>query len=272
MKNLRDQTEAVFANLGLWIYRRRYLSVMLVLGLTVVLFSQLAKLTADTSNDAFYHPDDPVRVTYNTFRHQFGKDDHIYVGFTPNEVFDTAFLKQLQALQTEIEDKVPHIKTVTSLINVRNTYGQGDELIVEDLIDPIPESAEALAELKSKALANPFYQNYLISKDGRFTAIDIEPIAVTTKKTAPSAKPSEQPAPTTNAQLQYISTQEYGEMMDALQPILDKYRDAGMVNYVGGFPVVTDTLTRAIEQTMAELTPLSILLNVFFPDPTLPLF
>ncbi|MCG8428285.1 MAG: hypothetical protein MI754_13100, partial [Chromatiales bacterium] len=247
MRNIRDKIELYFAGMGRWVYQHRYLALIAVLGLTIALFSQLSKLTVDTSNDAFFHPDDPIRVEYNEFRREFGKDDHILVGFAPDEIFDTAFLKQLKQLQDEIEDKVPYVKQVTSLINVRNTYGQDDELIVEDLIDPIPESPEALAALKSKALANPFYRNYLLSEDGRFTAIAIEPVAVTTKRPPEETVSSENNQPS-SSHLEYISTEEYGEMMDVLQPILDKYRDAGLISYAGGFPVVTDRLTGAIEQ------------------------
>jgi predicted RND superfamily exporter protein len=259
MKHFRDATEAGFASLGRWIFNRRYLSLGLVLLFTFILVAQLGKLTIDTSNDAFYHPDDPIRVAYNEFRQQFGKDDHIYIGFTPDEVFDPVFLKQLQALHQEIEAKVPYVKSVTSLINARNTYGEEDELIVEDLLDPIPESAEALAVLRQKALANPFYQNYLISGDGRFTAIDVEPVAVT--RDSPVERSG---AETGSADFRYISTEEYGEMMTVLRPILEKYRDAGLESAVGGFPVVSDTLTAAITNTVATLTPLSFLLNILF--------
>lgn len=263
MRNLRDQIELHFVSIGQWVYQYRFFTLIVVIGLTAALFSQLYKLSVDTSNDAFYHPDDPIRVAYNEFRQKFGKDDHIYVGLKPDELFDTAFLKQLQQLQNEIEERVPHVNKVTSLINARNIYGQDDELIIEDLIDPIPESSEELAVLKSKALDNAFYRNYLLSEDGRFTVIDIEPVAVTTKHSLGKIQPSVG-SYAIDDQLKYISTQEYAEMMDALQPILDKYNDAGLINYVGGFPVVTDRLTRAIEQTMAELTPLSILLNILF--------
>ena len=57
---------------------------------------------------------------------------------------------------------------------------------------------------------------------------------------------------------------EYKVMMDALEPIIDSYRSDNFQLYVAGFPVITDRLTRAIEQTLAELTPLTILVNLVF--------
>ncbi|MCP4980085.1 MAG: MMPL family transporter, partial [Gammaproteobacteria bacterium] len=62
----------------------------------------------------------------------------------------------------------------------------------------------------------------------------------------------------------YASNKEYAEMMDALEPILAGYQNSDFKIHTAGFPVITDRLTRAIEQTMAELTPLTLLLNLVF--------
>ncbi len=255
MNNIRDSIEGFFSRLGLIVYQFKYVALTFVLALTAFLFLQLPKLTIDTSNDAFYHQDDPIRIGYNKFRQQFGKDDHIIIGLKPAKIFTSSFLQTLQQIQSEIEDKVPHIKKATSLLNVRHTYGQDDELIVEDLIESIPQSSQELAALQQKATSNPFYQNYLLSKDGEFTFIDIEPVAVKVIKTTD---------PGQAAQIKYVSTQEYAEMVDALQPILAKYKSSALNIYVAGFPVITDRLTRAIEQTMAELMPISMLVNLIF--------
>ncbi len=64
--------------------------------------------------------------------------------------------------------------------------------------------------------------------------------------------------------LKYISTAEYSEMVDVLRPILAKYNSPTLKTYVAGFPVVTDKLTRAIEQSMVELAPITILVNIIF--------
>ncbi len=255
MDNIRDRIEGYFSQLGLLVYQFKYLALVFVLALTVFLFLQIPLLTIDTSNDAFYHQDDPIRIEYNEFRQQFGKDDHIIIGLKPAEIFSTSFLQTLQQLQADIEDKVPYLKKTTSLLNVRHTYGMEDELIVEDLIESIPQSLQQLEALKQKAISNPFYQNYLLSREGGFTFIDIEPVAI---KMIKSKDPGQA------AQIKYISNLEYAEMVDALQPVLDKYKSSDLSIYVAGFPVITDRLTRAIEQTMAEIMPISMLVNLIF--------
>jgi predicted RND superfamily exporter protein len=255
MKNIRDDFESYFGRLGLFIFEHRFSTLVFVFGILVVLLLQLGTLTIDTSNDAFYHADDPVRIEYNQFREQFGKDDHIIIGLNSNNIFTEKFLLKMQQLHLEIEEKVPFINKVKSLLNIRNTYGIEDELIIEELIETIPQTSEQLDALKIKSMSNPFYVNYLLTKDGQFTFIDIEPVALTTSAGMEPSKAN---------QLKFISTVEYSEMMDELLPILAKYQDQDMKIFVTGFPVITDKLTRSIEQTLVDLTPLTVLFNLLF--------
>lgn len=272
MSQIDNKIDACFAALGRAIYRYRFVSIMAAVLLFVGLASQLNHLSIDTSNDAFYEINDPIRIEYNQFRKQFGKDDHIYIGFKPNEIFDSKFLKLLQQLQAEIENNVPHINKTTSLLNIRNTYGIEDELIVEEFIEIIPDSIEALKILKNKALENTFYQNYILSSDGLFTFIDIEPNSIIKQKSSSNQslinrkvdRNSNEYNSIKQSNLKYVSTEEYREITDKLGPILAKYQLQGLEIYVAGFPIVTDRLTRAIEKSLAELTPLSLLLNITF--------
>lgn len=249
MKNIRNRLEIAFSNLGHWICRHRFVTLLLVLIFTGGMLSQINQLTVDTSNDAFYHPDDPAMIAYNQFRDRFGKDDHIVIGIKSGDIFTPEFLQVLRELHLEIEDTVPHLKKVTSLINARNTYGEEDELIVEELIvEEIPQTPAALNALKQKVFSNPFYMNYLVSEDGQFTILDLEPNAVVSDEKG----------------YHYLSTVEYGEMMVVIDPILAKFRQAGLEIYAAGIPVVSDRLAVAVANTMAELSPLAFLLEMIF--------
>lgn len=255
MKNIRDDFENYFGRLGLFIFQHRFSTLVFVFGIIAVSLLQLRTLTIDTSNDAFYHADDPIRIEYNEFREQFGKDDHIIIGINSKNIFSEKFLFKMQQLHLEIEEKVPFINKVNSLLNIRNTYSIDDDLIIEELIETIPQTSEQLDALKIKSMNNPFYLNYLLSKDGGFTFIDIEPVAFTT---------SAGKDPSSTNQLKFISTMEYAKMMDELLPILERYQAEDMKIVVTGFPVITDKLTRAIEDTMVDLTPLTMLFNLLF--------
>ena len=98
----------------------------------------------------------------------------IVVAIEAPEIFDLRFLEKLRALHQALENEVPQLTEVTSLVNGRWTHGQEDELIVADLMGEWPRNAKELAELRQRVLANPLYRNYLISEDGRITTIMVE--------------------------------------------------------------------------------------------------
>ena len=68
----------------------------------------------------------------------------------PPEIFDLAFLEKLRAFHRDLEREVPYLERVTSMINARSTRGEGDELIVEDLLARWPENQEDLEALQEE--------------------------------------------------------------------------------------------------------------------------
>jgi hypothetical protein len=57
----------------------------------------------------------------------------ILILIEPDELFSPAFFEGLRAFHEDLERSVPFLDDVTSLVNVRFTYGREDELVVEDL-------------------------------------------------------------------------------------------------------------------------------------------
>ena len=57
------------------------------------------------------------------------------IAIQPPEIFDPTFLRTLQELHETLEKEVPYIEDMTSMVNARNTRGEEDELIVEDLLE-----------------------------------------------------------------------------------------------------------------------------------------
>ncbi len=64
----------------------------LLLLLAAALGSQLPRLRIETSTDRFLQEDDPIRVVYDEFRRQFGRDDVILLAIRPPEMFELLFL------------------------------------------------------------------------------------------------------------------------------------------------------------------------------------
>jgi hypothetical protein len=115
----RERLDARFASLARFVVRFRWLTIAASLLVMAGLAGQVRHLAFDTSTEGFLHPGDPILVEYNAFR----------------DPFDRTFLETLRSLHTRIEDEVPHLEEVTSLINARATRGSQDELLVEDLLE-----------------------------------------------------------------------------------------------------------------------------------------
>ncbi|MBW2712607.1 MAG: Fis family transcriptional regulator, partial [Deltaproteobacteria bacterium] len=138
----RARIEASFERWGHFVYRHAKVVLALVLLATVGLVSQLPKITIDTSSESFLYKDDPIRVAYDEFREQFGRDEVIVIGLNPPDVFAPDFLRELKQIHDELEAEVPYLDEVNSLINARSTRGEDDTLIVEDLFEHWPETEE----------------------------------------------------------------------------------------------------------------------------------
>ncbi len=266
MRTIRQPATLLFADVSRTVYRNPIKAIFLVLFVTLPFLLQLARITVDTTNESFFAEDDPVLVDYNVFRNQFGRDEYIIVAITPPEIFDRNFLHKLRRLHKELEEKLPYVEEIDSLINARNTRGEGELLIVEDLVENIPETEAEMVRLKKRVITNPFYRNTLISADGRHTALAIKAIATLAADnsadmdgfiTAPQTA-EERDAP------RYLSNIQIREMVDSMQLVLQQYSSPDFSIHVAGLPVVVDGLDRLIRTDMKWLPPLSLLMTILF--------
>jgi uncharacterized protein len=171
----RGRVERAFESWGRWIFRHRWAALSTSLIVTVWLASLLPNLTIDNSTESFLLPGDPAVVIYNASRDQFGRDDVILLAVSGEDLFEESFLARLADLHRAIEEEVPHVAEVDSLLNARVTRGNADGLIVEELVEDWPETQADRERIRSYALTNPLYRNTLISEDGRMTSILVKP-------------------------------------------------------------------------------------------------
>lgn len=261
---MRDRIEAWFAALGRWVHDHRWITLLAVAIMVVPLLLQLPKLTVDNRAERMFLEGDPALENYRVFRDQFGIDEHIVVAVNPPEVFDLEFLGRLEALHLEIEEKTPHVAEVTSLINARDTYGEGDTLVVEDLLAEWPQSGSDLAALRGRVLSNPLYRNLLISEDGTFTTILIRPRSAAIPSEADvlagfddsGSVASQEHGGVLDGQL---TSAEFTEMVAAVQEVARKFEGPDFRIHLAGSPVVTDAINRAVPRDLSKLVPLSTL-------------
>jgi len=92
---IKRKIEQQFASLTLKIIKHRFSVLIGVLLITIALASQITRLTIDTSNEGFLHPNDPILMAYNDFRDQFGRDDMLVLSVRGDNVFSLPFLPLL---------------------------------------------------------------------------------------------------------------------------------------------------------------------------------
>ena len=165
--------ESGFAAWARFASRHCWPVVILGLGIAFGFASRIPLLTVNNSTDAFLSPDDPIRVGYDGFREQFGLDTRITFAIEHDAIFSLEFLDKLRRMHVALEEAVPHLDEITSLVNARDTYGDGDTLVVGDLLEDWPETQADLDRIRTRVLANPLYRDTLISQDGKLTTISL---------------------------------------------------------------------------------------------------
>lgn len=266
MRNFRHRIEKWFENLAHLLFRHRLKTILIMVIIAAGFISQIRHITVDTSTEAFFHDDDPDLISYYQFREQFGRDEVIIIAIKSTNIFSPHFLNKLKALHKELKENVPHLHDITSLINARNTRGEGDTLIVEDLLEKWPETESEMAELKERVFQNQMYKNMLVSEDGSFTTIIIETHSHSTESSAEDFLEEFEDIPydasekesTKQDRRQLLTDEENSQAVSAVQTIADKYKTEDFQIYIAGLPVVTHFLKRAMMKDMAKFMAMAI--------------
>ncbi|MDH3885933.1 MAG: efflux RND transporter permease subunit, partial [Desulfobacterales bacterium] len=248
------------------IYRNRIKTIVIMLVLTAAMVSQIPKITIDTSTEGFLHTDDPALVAYNNFRDQFGRDEVIIIAIKSADIFSPKFLETIQKLHEELEENVPYIDDITSLVNARNTRGEADELIVEDLLEHWPQNQGEMTALKKRVLTNPLYKNLLISEDATFTTIiiktqshsslgqDVDVLEGFEEEAAQDRNVKSKAAD----QGAYLTDEENSRAVNAARGVIEKYRAPDFDIFLTGSPVVTHFLKRSMINDMRKFVALAV--------------
>jgi len=273
--------ETKMGTFGYFISNNPIKVIIATLILLIIPISHVPQITFDTSTEGFMHSDDPVLLEHNRFREQFGRDERIAIAIKGDHIFTLGFLRKLRALHEEIEQKVPYIDDVTSLYTVRNTRGEGDQLITDDLLEPFPMTKEDVAQIRQRAVASHFYRDLLLSRDGTMTTIIIETDAYTHKgesaqEGVDDGFEDEEITEMTGEQgasdvedrdsqgREFLTDQENAQIVQKVYEIVRKYQKEGLDIYVAGSPVVLDGLKAQMQADMKKFTRVTFLIIVVF--------
>lgn len=266
---IREDIESQFGNWGRISYDNAKIIIVTISFVIIALATQLPKIELETSTEAFLHEDDPVRVAYNQFRYQYGRDDKILLLIeTPDDVFTLKHLNQLKALHQALEKNVSRIEEVESLINARSTRGEGDELVVGDFLERWPQTEAEVYQLKQQAMANPVYINTFISVDSRYTAIMLQTEAFSATSADDLIYLTEEGFETSevelsaaiNKQPQFISGEENSLIVDEVTALAHSFESDDFKIHLLGPPYMSKLVMDIMRADLAKYTGGSIII------------
>ena len=270
---MHNKLESIMGRFGGFIHDNPLKVIVVVLALLAFPLSYVPQIKMDTSTVGFMHDTDPVLLKYNEFRGQFGRDERVIIALKSDHIFTLEFLTKLRTLHEELENNVPFLEDITSLYNVRNTRGEGDQLITDDLLEKFPTNDEEVQVIKQQAMASHFYKDLLISQDGKMTTIIIETDAYSHEGMEEisdedafdegfendsedmSAQSSERP---------FLTDKENAQLVNKVLEVVQKYKSDDTEIFVAGSPSVNHALKSQMRSDMQKFMRITFLIITVF--------
>lgn len=171
---LRDRIERAFERWADLVLGRRVPVVAASLLLAGGLGLGLQWLEVKTSFESYLPRDNQARLIYGQFQREFGSGERVVLLLEPTDLYDVDFLADLKTFHRALEDGLPYLDDVTSLVDARHLVGTPDTLVSEGLLDELPRDEADLERLRARIRSNPLYQNVIVSADESATSIIVE--------------------------------------------------------------------------------------------------
>ena len=178
MYGYKRKIEKGFCYLGISVIRFRWailLMTLVVAGLTV---TQIPKLSIATSVESMFAQNDQILTDYQQFRTQFGRDEEIVLLIASSDIFSLEFLTTLKQFHEDLENSLPLLKEVRSMVNAPYIQPAGSELHTRGFLDALPRTDEEAQEYRKRGLAYPGFQNLYFTPDGRHAIVVIKTQAI----------------------------------------------------------------------------------------------
>jgi uncharacterized protein len=128
-----------------------------------------------TDYRVFFSEDNPQLVAFETLQNTYTKNDNVMFAVEPKD--GKVFTPQTLAIVEEITQaswKIPYSLRVDSITNFQYTWSEGDDLVVQDLIENAETfTQKQLKKVQAVALAEPLLRNRLITQKSDITGINV---------------------------------------------------------------------------------------------------
>ena len=228
--------------LGEWVIRFRWWIIVL----TVIVVGAAASggRFLDFANNyrIFFSDENPELLAFEALQDTYTKNDNVLFVLAPEDgrVFKGETLAAVEEL-TRLAWQVPYSLRVDSIANFQHTWADGDDLIVEDLVqDPIRLSDAELDRIKAIAFSEPILVNRLVSSSGHVTAVNV------------------------TINMPQKSLGEVPEVAQFVRNMADDFRKAHpqIRVYISGISMLNNAFMEASQNDMATLVPIMYLVLI----------
>ncbi|MBC8284225.1 MAG: MMPL family transporter [Nitrospinae bacterium] len=160
---------------GGWVLRFRWWIILSTLLLVFSAASGARFLSFSTDYRVFFSKDNPQLVAFETLQNTYTKNDNVMFAVEPKDgkVFTRKTLAIIEEI-TQASWKIPYSLRVDSITNFQYTWADGDDLVVQDLIENAESfTDEQLKKFQTVALAEPLLLNRLITEKSDITGINV---------------------------------------------------------------------------------------------------
>jgi predicted RND superfamily exporter protein len=158
-----------------WLIRRRWLVLIATLLLVLMAASGARLIGFNNDYRVFFSEDNPQLQEFEQLQRTYTKVDNILFAIEPldGDVFSPDVLEAVEALTAQAWH-LPYSLRVDSITNYQHTYAEGDDLVVQDLVENASAYSRGdLSEVRAVALTEPLLAQRLINADGSVTGVNV---------------------------------------------------------------------------------------------------
>ncbi|MGI9533334.1 MAG: efflux RND transporter permease subunit [Thermodesulfobacteriota bacterium] len=134
----------------------------------------ITKLGLNNDYRTFFSDDNPDLNAFDSLENTYTKNDNVLILIHPKEgdVFNKTTLGAIYEI-TEDSWQTPYSTRVDSISNFQHTWADGDNLIVEDLIEERDFDENKIQRAKEVSIKEPFIYKKLLSEDLKTAGINV---------------------------------------------------------------------------------------------------
>lgn len=161
-------------NYGFIVLRYRWLIIITCVILVAFATSGGRFLGFTNNYRVFFSEENPQLKAFDALERMYTKNDNVIFIISPKD--GNVFTKKTLAIVEQITEQawqLPYSIRVDSVSNFQHTLAEGDDLIVQDLVEDAENlTAEQIRRIKDVAMKEPLLINKLVSKSAAVTGIN----------------------------------------------------------------------------------------------------